>query len=606
MTYKFKHFITILLMAAITSIANAQIKIAFDVSFIEPQAHYVEVEMDISGLQKDQIDIKMPVWAPGSYLVREFAKNVEGFTAQNSIGNVLPVEKINKNTWRINTRKQSAVKIKYRVYAFEISVRTSFVDASHAFLSPTGIFMYVDGLIKTPATVTINPFKSWNKISTGLSSVKTKSNTFYAADFDILFDSPIEVGNQDVFEFNASGVRHEVAMVGGGNYDKVRLKQDLAKIIEKETAIFGVNPNKHYVFIVHNSSAGGGGLEHLNSTVLGASRFGYTNEITYKNFLSLVAHEYFHLWNVKRLRPVALGPFDYDNENYTSNLWIAEGFTAYYDNLILRRAGFYFEDKYLNILENDMNLVENQPGTRIQPLAESSFDAWTKAYRPNENSKNTTISYYNKGSLVAMVMDLAILNSTKGAKRLDDVMKAMYEEFYIKQRRGFTDAEFKSMAEKIAGISFNKIYDKYVNGTEAIDYQTYLGYAGFNVTDQASSTNDAYLGATASQRDGRLIVNFIERGSGAWNSGLNVNDEIIAVDGYRVSELDKTIALKKTGETANILISRDGRMLNLDVKLSRNPTLKYKITPVDNATVKQLAVRRKWLNLDEEKVVDTK
>ena len=606
MTFKFKQFIILLFMIVSTSVANAQINIAFDVSFIEPQAHYVEVEMDVSGLQKDQIDIKMPVWAPGSYLLREFAKNVEVFTAQNSIGKVLPVEKMNKNTWRINTHKQSAIKIKYRVYAFEISVRTSFVDASHAFLSPTGIFMYVDGLIKTPSTVTINPYKSWKKISTGLGSVKSKSNTFYAADFDILFDSPIEVGNQDVFEFNASGVRHEVAMVGGGNYDKFLLQQDMAKIVEQETAIFGVNPNKHYVFIVHNSSAGGGGLEHLNSTVLGASRFGYTNEITYKNFLSLVAHEYFHLWNVKRLRPIALGPFDYDNENYTSNLWIAEGFTAYFDNLILRRAGFYTEAKYLNVLEGDINLVENQPGTRIQPLSEASFDAWIKAYRPNENSKNSTISYYNKGALVAMILDLSILYSTNGTQRLDDVLKAMYAEFYVNKGKGFTDAEFKTMAEKIAGISLNSIYDKYVNGTEAINYQTYLGYAGYTITDQAASSNEAYLGAAASQKDGKLIVNSINRGSGAWNAGLNVNDEIIALDGYRVSELEKAIAQKKTGESAVILISRDGVLVNLDVKLSRNPTLKYKITPIDNSSAKQLAIRAKWLSLEEDQVIGTK
>jgi predicted metalloprotease with PDZ domain len=606
MTAKFKHFIALIFMIVPTLIANAQVKISFEVSFTEPQAHYVEVEMDVSGLKKDQIDIKMPVWAPGSYLVREFAKNVEGLTAQSSIGKRLPVEKISKNTWRINTQEQSTVKIKYRVYAFEISVRTSFVDASHAFLSPTGIFMYPDGLINTPATVTINPNKSWKKISTGLEPVISKPNTFYAADFDILFDSPIEVGNQDIFEFNASGVRHEVAMVGGGNYNKARLQKDMAKLVEQETAVFSVNPNKHYVFIVHNSTAGGGGLEHLNSTVLGAARFGYSNETTYKNFLSLVAHEYFHLWNVKRLRPVALGPFDYDNENYTTNLWIAEGFTAYFDNLFLRRAGFYTQAKYLNVIEGDMNLVENQPGTRIQPLSEASFDAWTKAYRPNENSKNTTISYYNKGALVAMLLDLTILNSTNGAKRLDDVLKAMYEEHYVKKGKGFTDAEFKAMAEKIAGISLNSIYDKYVNGTEAINYQTCLGYAGLDITDQAASSNDAYLGAAAIQKDGKLIVNSVDRGSGAWNAGLNVNDEIIAVDGYRVSELDKAIAQKNTGETAVILISRDSRILSLDVKLSRNPTLKYKITPADNASAKQLAIRAKWLSLEEEKEGDTK
>ncbi|HEY0898719.1 MAG TPA: peptidase M61, partial [Sphingobacteriaceae bacterium] len=251
--------------------AQAQ-NIAFTVSFTEPQAHYADVEMVIDGYKKDFIDVKMPVWTPGSYLIREFAKNVEGFAATDKSGKKLASSKINKNTWRITSGKNERIKVNYRVYSFEISVRTPFVDASHAFLSPTGIFMYVDGQLKKPATVTIEPYKGWTKVSTGLEEVKGKAFTFRAADFDILFDSPIEVGTQDVFEFEASGVRHEVAMYGGGNYDKERLKKDMAAVIEQGTAIFGENPNKKYVFIVHNFNFGGGGLEHVNSTVLGASR----------------------------------------------------------------------------------------------------------------------------------------------------------------------------------------------------------------------------------------------------------------------------------------------------------------------------------------------
>ncbi|MEO8795407.1 MAG: PDZ domain-containing protein [Daejeonella sp.] len=593
-------------MVSITSAANSQTKIGFEVSFTEPQAHYVDVEMEVSGINKDQIDIKMPVWAPGSYLIREFSKNVEGFKASNNKGNEIPIEKINKNTWRINTQKNKSIKVNYRVYAFEISVRTSFVDASHAFLSPTGIFMYVDGMIKTPSTVTVKPAKEWSKISTGLEPVKGKTNTYYASDFDILFDSPIEIGNQDVFEFNAAGVRHEVAMVGGGNYDKSRLQKDMAKIVEEESAIFGENPNKHYVFIVHNFERGGGGLEHLNSTVLGASRLAYGSEKGYEGFLGLVAHEYFHLWNVKRLRPVALGPFDYETENYTSNLWIAEGFTAYYDNLVVHRAGFASPGKYINTLEGDMNTVESQPGTRIQPLSESSFDAWIKAYRPNENSRNTTISYYNKGAMLAMVLDLTIINATKGKKSLDDVMKTMYQEYYHKKGRGYTDAEFKATAEQIAGISLTDIYNKYVNGTEAIDFDKYLAYAGLNVKDEAASNNSPFLGATASMKDGKLIVSYVQRGSGAWKSGINVNDEIIAIDGYRVSEVDKAISAKKVNDKAAVMISRDGIIMNLDVQLSRNPATKYNVTPMESPNSDQITVRKKWLNLENESIAGTK
>ena len=593
----FKYLILALIMSTISTMADAQSKIAFEVSFTEPQAHYVDVEMIISGNKKEQLDVKMPVWAPGSYLIREFAKNVEDFSAAGSKG-LLKVEKTDKNTWRISTGKSDQVKIKYRVYAFEISVRTSFVDASHAFLSPTGIFMYPAGQIKASSTVAVKPFKGWNEISTGLESVKGKTNTFYSPDFDVLYDSPIEVGNQDVFEFNAAGVKHEVAMVGGGNYDKERLKKDMAKIVEEETAIFGVNPNKRYVFIVHNYSSGGGGLEHFNSTVLGSSRFGYTNENSYQGFLGLVAHEYFHLWNVKRLRPAALGPFDYDTENYTSNLWISEGFTAYYDNLMLRRANFHSPEKYLNVLAGDINTVENQPGNRVQPVSEASFDAWIKQYRPNENSKNSGISYYNKGALVALVMDLEIINATKGEKGLDDVMKAMYDEYYTKQGRGFTDAEFKAMAEKIAGKSFDKIYNDYVNGTKMIDYDQILGYAGMALENTAAQRNEPYLGVATSARDGKITVSSVSRNSPAWTGGLNVNDEIIGIDGYRVTDLDKTIALKKTGDKITVLVSRDGVLKDIELSLVKNPNLKNRIIALKNASALQLKVRSKWLKLE--------
>ncbi len=601
MLTQFRNAIPLLFMAMITVAANAQEKVTFEVSFSEPQAHYVDVEMTYKSKRtiKDYMPsiIKMPVWAPGSYLIREFAKNVEDIQATGEKGNALKIEKTSKNTWAIYDKPGEKITVKYRVYSFESSVRTSFVDASHAFLSPTGIFMYADNNLKQAAEVIIKPYKTWTKVSTGLEAVQGKPFTYSAPDFDILFDSPIEIGNQDVFEFNAAGVRHEVAMYGGGNYDKDRLKRDMAKVVEEETAVFGVNPNKYYVFIVHNYNNGGGGLEHLNSTVLGASRNSYSSEAGYKNFLRLVAHEYFHLWNVKRLRPIALGPFDYDTENYTSNLWIAEGFTAYYDDLIVKRAGFTSAEEYLNTLSSSISTVENQPGNRVQPVSQSSFDAWIKQYRPNENSKNSTISYYDKGSMIALVMDLEIIHATKGKSSLDDVMKAMYDTCYVKLGRGYTDAEFKAMAEKIAGKSFGKIYADYINGTKQIDYNMYLGYAGLSLKDDAVGKNDPYLGVASTLKDGKLMVTGVARGSSAWISGLNVNDEIIGADGYRIEDVSKIIAAKKVGDKVTVLINRDGVLQNIEVVLIKDPNAKFKIMPLGETNAEQLLVRKKWLKL---------
>ncbi|MCX2573258.1 M61 family metallopeptidase [Pedobacter sandarakinus] len=588
--------------------AKAQVKIGFEVSFKEPQAHYAEVQMNISGLVKDYVDVKMPVWTPGSYLIREFEKSVEEFKA-TAAGKAVKVEKVRKNTWRIFSAKAANIQVNYRVYAFDISVRTPFIDVSHAFLSPTGIFMHPDGMIKSPSTVKIIPHASWSKVSTGLEPVSGAQFTYKAPDFDILYDSPIEVGNQDVFEFMAAGVRHEVAMYGGGNYDKEKLKVDMAKVVEEPTKVYGENPNKHYVFIVHNFLRGGGGLEHLNSTTLGASRNAYNTEAGYKGFLALVAHEYHHLWNVKRLRPVALGPFDYDNENYTTNLWVAEGFTSYYENKYMHRAGFTSAEEFVSDLAGGVGTVLNTPGAKYQSAASSSYDAWIIGYRPNENSRNNSISYYNKGEVIGLLMDLEIINATKGQKSLDDVMKAMYLQCKT-LKRGYTDAEFKAMVEKVAGISFTKFWEKYVNGVDDAEYEKYFGYAGVTVSAENATPGKPVSGASGQLTNaGTISVTSIARNSAAWVAGLNVNDEIITLDDVTVGDALATIKLrspmlsletlpvvnkKNIGDVLKLKIKRDGLEKEISLTLKENPNVRLKATINENATPAQKTVFAKW------------
>ncbi len=583
-------------MNATASNAMGTVQISYSVTFPEAQAHYADIEMDISGLRQNTLDLKMPVWTPGSYLIREFSKNVESFSAVSK-DKLLLSRKVRKNCWRINTNGLSAVTIRYRVYCFEISVRTSFVDAAHGFLAPPGIFLYPDKMLHLPSIIHITPYQGWTKVSTSLEEENDDPFTRHAPNYDILFDSPIEVGNQDAFSFDAAGVKYEVCMVGGGNYDKERLETDMAKIVEQETAVFGENPNKHYVFIVHNYARGGGGLEHLSSTTLGASRDNYTNENGYRSFLGLVAHEHFHLWNVKRLRPIALGPFDYDNENYTTDLWIAEGFTNYYQNIILRHANLISPEICLDAMANEISIIENTPGAKIQPLAEASFDAWIKAYRPNENSVNSTISYYGKGGAVAIMLDLEIINNTKGKYSLNDVMKFMYDTYYKLKKRGYTDAEFKQGLEKFAGKNLNDFYKKYIYGLTPINYGQYLGYAGYKITDELAATNDPTLGINIANNNGKKIVTTVLRGSAGWIDGINVNDELTAIDGQPITDVATMLNGKKPGDKISVTVSRDGLPIILPVTLLRNNRVKYKIDEVPEATPQQLEVRKKWLNL---------
>lgn len=577
-----------------SSMAQQSANIQFKVSFSNPQTHYADVQMTISNIKKDELILKMPVWTPGSYLVREFSKNIESLQVNTESNTPISFEKIKKNAWKINTKGKKSIVINYKVYAFEISVRTSFIDAEHAFLSTSGIFMYPDGSLSEPSVVQIVMPKNWTKVSTGLTPVVNQKFTYYAKDFDWLFDSPIEVGNQDVFEFTAAGVKHEVAMVGGGNYDKEQLKVDMAKIVEQETAIFGENPNDHFVFIIHNYLNGGGGLEHHNSTVLGASRMAYDDPKRYKDFLSLVAHEYFHLWNVKRLRPVALGPFDYDNENYTTNLWIAEGFTAYYDNLIVQRAGIYSATDFLGFLSSDINIVFNQPGSKVQSVSDASFDAWIKYYRPNENSFNSTISYYNKGALIASMLDLAIINHSKGTKSLDDAMQFAYSEYYKKMNKGYTDKEFKAILEQFTGQNLDQFYKDYINGTTSLNFQQFLSYAGLKLVENSSNVQQVALGLTFN-KDNKSIIKSVSRGSAAWDDGLNVNDEILAINGERVLDAAVFVSKYKSGDQLDFLINRDGIIKNIKVSLKPSPLKSFSIEKETNQTAAQKVVLAKWL-----------
>lgn len=570
-------------------------KLSYTVSIPEPQTHYCTVEMKFEGIKKPYIDFKMPVWAPGSYLIREYPKNVEGETAKDLTGKSLKVQKMDKNTWRVTLNGADNLTFSYQVYAFEHSVRTSFIDESHAFLNGGSIFMYPDGFISLASTVTIKPFKNWQQISTSLEKVGSDKWTRTSPNFDILADSPIEVGNHKILEFTSNNVQHYVAMYGeGADYNPTQITTDLKKIAEEATKVFGENPSKDYTFFVHNVNQGGGGLEHLNSTALIVERQRYDTQAGYLSFIGLAAHEYFHLWNVKRLRPTPLGPFDYSNENYTRQLWIAEGFTDYYDNLIPRRAGFTTDYAFLNAVNDMINTHENT-GAKVQALSEASFDAWIKHYRRNENSNNTMVDYYSSGARVAAMFDLLILNNSNGAKNLDDVMRFMYQEYYKKLNRPFTEDEFKKAVETVAGENLDAFFQKCIYGTEKIDYNRFLGYAGLRIVEEKD--DEVALGARLEDTNGKIFVKGVNRGAAAEKYGLNVNDEILGIDGKRLSIglLNQHIGKKSVGDKISLLIARDGLIKTLDVVLGTSGKSSYLLRAVDAPTDKQRMIFNKWV-----------
>lgn len=558
-----------------------------ELSMPEPETHYFHVKTTLTDFPDKQLVLVMPVWNPGSYLIREYPKNVNQVRAIDGKGNKLPVHKVSKNKWGIDKGSAKKIIVSYEVYAFNLTVRTAFLDNTHGFLNGTNAFTFPKGYRNIGGELTIYPHSSFKKISTPLPekgdgfSNDSGTTTFTFEDFDQLADAPIEIGNQETFSFDAAGVKHHVAIYGPGNYSVDQLKIDMAKVVEAETAVFGQNPNKDYWFIIHNLVSGSGGLEHKNATTLGVNRWTYGPD-KYKDFLDLVAHEYFHIWNVKRLRPSSLVQYDYSNENYTDLLWVMEGFTSYYSKLILLRAGFTTKDEYLQRFKGTLNWIEGTPGNKVQPVSDASYDAWIKAYRPDENSRNTTISYYSKGALLAGVFDAMIVKHSKGKKSLDDLMQALYNKYYKKENIGITEATFKATLEKFVGKNMDDFFKKYINGTETIPYGTFFKPLGLDV--KRMDYNYISMGMSFGMKGGKLIVNYVQPGSSAEEAGISTNDEIIAFNGFRVDEndLQNFFDLLNEGDEFNLIISRDKELMSIDAKMGSLNDTKYEFDYTGN------------------------
>lgn len=554
-------------------------RITYKLSMPEPNNHQFHVELELSDFNEKQLRVKMPVWAPGSYMVREFSKHINLVHAKNQNGKALKIKKSDKNTWLIDTENAKKIIVNYEVYAFDLTVRTSFLDHTHGYLNGTSIFMYVDGYKNLKGRLDVLPHHSFSDVATSLKSAGDALAgdgvfSFRFDDYDQLVDCPIEIGNHQKFEFTAAGIKHRVVIYGEGNHDIERLKIDMARICNVTTAVFGSNPNDSYLFIIHNTENGGGGLEHFNSTTLNVRRFSYEGS-RYLGFLSLVAHEYFHLWNVKRLRPLELGPFNYDKENYTSLLWVMEGFTSYYDELLLRRADFYTKEQYLKTLFSTINSVENQPGNKIQPVAHASFDAWIKLYHPHENSYNTTISYYSKGQLIGAVIDAMIISTSNGGKSLDDFMRLLFDKYYIKAKRGFKEEEFKKDLEDFVGSNLDNFFKEYIHGTTPLDYESAFESIGLLVVKQEKT--EAFFGTSLIENNGKLTVSRVQSNSSAQKAGMSAKDEIIAINGFRTNQagFNDFIGRIQVGSAFEIMVSRDGKIMNLKAVMGEITKVNY-------------------------------
>lgn len=404
--------------------------ITYTISMPAPHTHLFHVTVEVDRLDGASVDLVLPSWTPGSYMIREYARHVQGFDARAAATDTpLPWRKVAKDAWRVETGGAERIRVRYQVYANDLTVRTSHLDGAHAYFNGASVFMFVPGREAEPLRLRVEAPPDW-QVTTGLDPAD-RPNEFLAADYDELVDCPVECGTHRLLAFEVDGIPHRMAIWGRGNEDEARLIADTRRIVEAQRDFFGGLPYRHYTFILHLLDGRGGGLEHRNSVTNQVDRWTFRPERNYERYLSLTSHELFHVWNAKRLRPAPLGPFDYRRENYTRLLWLVEGATSYYDNLLLTRAGLMAPERFLERLGEAIAQLQNQPGRLVQSLEQSSFDAWIKFYRPDENSANSSVSYYLKGGLVCFLLDMEIRACTGGRRSLDDLMRRLYVAYPI-------------------------------------------------------------------------------------------------------------------------------------------------------------------------------
>ena len=554
---------------------------------IEPadlHAHLFHVTLTIAQPAAQQ-RVALPVWIPGSYLVREFAKNLQNLRATQGRRSV-PLQQLDKATWQVDAAPGKPLVLTYAVYALDNSVRTAWLDASRGFFNGTSLCLQVAGqetlphaleLMSTRATAT------WH-VATGLPAVATNTRGFgsyMADDYDALVDHPFELGHFWSGEFKACGVRHRFVVAGAApSFDGARLLADTQKICEAEIRFWhprGKPPHTNYVFMLNAVDDGYGGLEHRNSTALICTRRDLPrvgdkrSSEGYTTLLGLISHEYFHTWNVKRLKPAAFAQFDYSRENYTHQLWFFEGFTSYYDDLLLRRAGLLDDAAYLRLLNKTINQVDQTPGRLVQSVAESSFDAWVKYYRQDENTPNATVSYYTKGALVALCLDLTL--RAEGTTDLDEVMRSLF-----KRCKGgpMSEADLLDVLQLLAGRSLAPELAQWVHSTDTLPLQPLLERHG--VAIHADPSHMAQRLGLRVAETGNIVVKTVLRGGAAEKAGFCAGDEWLGVElpgereGWRLQKLDDLALYAGSQLRMTALVSRDKRLLRLPLVVPEGVT----------------------------------
>lgn len=561
-------------------------KIRYLVEIDNPDSHMVKVTISANRSKgESSIDLFLPSWSPGSYLMREYSRHIRSFVAKNEFGEFLYFSQIEKGTWRIDWEK-SEIKndtelfsVSYEVYCHELTVRTSYIDHSHAYLHGPTYLMGISGKELEPEIEFKFP-ALWMKLHTGLKDISpTRERFVYSAPtYDDLIDCPVEIGCHESDGFQVGGKDHHLAWYGDQYFHPYNLKEDFKKIVETVAAHFSSIPYENYTFITHFVKGIYGGLEHKNSTVLHFDGRKLKNRTDYLNFISLAAHEYFHTWNVKRIRPKELGPFNYTQENYTTMHWLTEGLTSFMDEIFVLRANLCNLQEYLEMQKKNLARYFSIPGKKFMSLEDSSFNAWIKLYRPDENTDNSSISYYLKGGLVFSTLHFEFL---KKGKNINDLLTLLWDRYLSNKSVGLTTDEVMKMVEQIGGKEIREQFELRVSTTEDIDFESYYKEIGCEFEWDVAQT--AYLGIDFDYKNERVICGKVTLDGPAFKAGLNAQDEIIAINRQRFlrPDAEQLNTILTPEKTYSFTISRLDKLFEVQVTVGVKPRTLKEIKIVD-------------------------
>lgn len=583
---------TALLAIVLPNIITAQT--SFIVTMDNPSSHTFHVQMDVINLKSSSTEFKIPVWTPGYYQLLNFQNGVENIKAEAE-GKTLSIQKKEANSWVVQNGTSKKITLNYDIKTVRPFVATPYIDDERAYISPPGVFLHEAGKINQPVTVTIVPNSKWNRVATGLDSVATKKFTYTAPDFDVFYDAPILVGNlEELPSFTIDGKTHRFIGYKLGDFDKVAFMADLKKVVAAASGIIRHIPYKHYTFIA--IGPGGGGIEHLNSSSVAFSGQSVTTPPGKLRIMNFLAHEYFHHYNVKRIRPIELGPFDYDKGSKTKMLWVSEGLSVYYEYLAVKRAGLATDEEVYNEFTGNLRNYENKPGRLFQSLVQSSYETWSDGpFGRTGDEINKTISYYDKGPVIGLLFDFRIRTLTDNKKSLDDVMRVLYNKYYLGLKRGFTEEEFRQETVKIAGDPLNELFD-YVNTTKEVDYPKYFHLGGLEIDTTSYEIKGGWLGLSSRGRNDTILVTAVDWESPAMKAGIKSGVQILSLDGAPVTKpMQAVLDSRKPGDEVELVYLVNGERKTISLTLQQKKEKTFKITALTDPTPLQKQIHNSWL-----------